>query len=347
MSTFVPKLSENLKREKVYIGFLSRCAQKQASLGDVIQMGYRLMRRARLHHHFFKDYRLLSTAEYLAYHALTKIRANQHLNNHHRLTAEEATHIIRLFEKRIAERMPVAYITHEADYCGRSFFVNQDVLVPRSIMSTRFQDFLQDIHWENYRVLDLCTGSGCIGITLALLNPKITVDLLDVCPKALAVAKINIDKHGLKDRVRCIQSHLFENVQEKYDLIISNPPYVSCQEYNSSPAEFKNEPKMALESGEDGLNILHAILAQAKHYLNTQGVCIVEVGFTAAKRLKKKYPSVPFKWFSYRKPNGKEPLFAMDCVFLCRQADFLQPSRERGIFYWIKKFFCRRSGSVE
>jgi ribosomal protein L3 glutamine methyltransferase len=347
LNTFSQKFSENPKREKVYTTFLSLCDQNKASLGDIIQMGYRLMRKARLHHHFFKDYALLSTAEYLAYHALGKIQDNKQPNHDYRLTVEEASCIITLFEKRIAERMPIAYITNEADYCGRSFFVNQDVLVPRSIMSTRFHDFLRGIHWENHRVLDLCTGSGCIGITLALLNPEIKVDLLDISPKALAVANINIEKHGLTDRVKCIQSNLFENVQEKYDLIITNPPYVSRKEYNASPAEFKNEPKIALESGEDGLDILHTILAQAKNHLNNQGVLIAEVGFTAAKRLKKKYPSVPFNWFAYRRPDGKEPLFAMDCIFLCKKEDFSQSSHAKETFSWMKKIFWRRSLPVE
>src|SRR5207237_53706 len=108
------------------------------------------------------------------------------------------------------------------------------------------------------------------------------------------VAQININKYALNDRVKCIQSDLFNEVNNKYDLIISNPPYVSTSEYNSSPLEFKNEPKIALECGKDGLDIIHRILREAKQYLNKQGTLIAEIGFLAAKRVKRKYPKLPF-----------------------------------------------------
>ncbi len=145
--------------------------------------------------------------------------------------------------------------------------------------------------------------------------------MADISHAALEVAHVNINKYSLNDRVRCIRSDLFDNIQNKYDLIITNPPYVSISEYQKCPEEFKNEPKIALESGKDGLDILHKILSQAKKYLNKNGSLIAEVGFPAAKLLKKKYPRILFKWFKYRRPNGKESIFGMHGVFLCKRSD--------------------------
>ncbi len=121
--------------------------------------------------------------------------------------------------------------------------------------------------------------------------------------------------------MKCIQSDLFTNVKNKYDLIISNPPYVSISEYNESEAEFKREPKIALVAGEDGLDIINKIIVQAKQHLNANGTLIVEVGPTVAKRLKKKYPTLPFKWLKVRKPNGNEPFLGAYCIFQCNRSD--------------------------
>lgn len=284
------------------------------TVGDMIKWGAKWMRRQKCHHHFFGDYSWLATARALSDYAL-----NYTKQDHELLTLNERQAVLALFEKRIIERLPVEYITHQAEYCGHLFYVNDKVLVPRSIMSGHFKEFLEAIPWENYRVLDLCTGSGCIGITLALLNPKIQVDLSDISSGALEVAQKNIEKHKLSNRLRCIQSDGFENIQDKYDLVITNPPYVSMNEYNKSPAEFKNEPKIALESGQDGLDMVNVILRQAPDYLNNRGVLIAEVGPTAAKRIKKKYPKIPFKWFKYKKS-----IFLTPGVFLCTKQD-LQP----------------------
>ena len=337
--TLESKLSNNDKRNKIYDTFLKSCLNSDATVGDIISLGRKLMRKEKLHHHFFGNYdffgnhhffgnhrfyhffgnySLLANSKYLTYHALMVLDPKPHRSVNDKLTVQEATSIITLFEKRISERIPVEYITNEADYAGHKFYVNEHVLVPRSLMNARFNDFLNEMHWENYRVLDLCTGSGCIGITLALLNSKIQVDLADISSDALDVARTNIEKHSLSDRVKCIQSDCFENIQGKYDLIITNPPYVSTLEYNQSPIEFKNEPKIALESGADGLDIVNKILTQAQSYLNPNGELIAEVGLTAAKRLKKKHPQVHFKWLKYRRLNGKEFFFDAPGVFSCK-----------------------------
>lgn len=313
-------LSKNKKRNNTYLSFLKSFCVTKVQVKDIVRMGHRLMRKAKLHPHFFGNNSLVETAQYLAFYALQlphEYNNADYLNL--KITTQEAEKMIILFERRIAERIPVEYLTHEAYYLGNTFFVNGNVLVPRSIMNTRFKDFLADISWENNHVLDLCAGSGCIGISLALLNPNIKVDLVDISPKALEVASINIQKYSLQDRVQCIQSDLFANIKNKYDLIITNPPYVSTSEYQKSQKEFKNEPQLALESGWDGLDIIHRILAHAKNYLNSEGKIIAEVGFTSAKRLKRRYRQNSFKWLKYRKPNGKIAMLSMDGIFICEQ----------------------------
>lgn len=316
------------RREKHYQAMLTLCEQQTVTLNDIVCFGDKLMRRAHLHPHFFGQNSLRDTALALAYFALQLPAPGdkpdpQYLSK--KINPTEAQKIFTLFEQRIAKRLPVAYITHETWYWGHQFHVNEHVLVPRSIMNTRFADFLNFMQWENKQVLDLCTGSGCIGITLALMDESLQVDLVDISEKALEVAQINVNRYALQSRVHCIQSNLFEQVHKKYDLIITNPPYVSIAEYNASPEEFKNEPKIALESGKDGLTLIHQILEQAKNYLTPNGKLIAEVGFTAAKRLKKKYPSIPFTWFKYRRPNGKESWLGMHGIFLCQAKDLPTP----------------------
>ena len=310
-------LSINAYRNKKYAAFLNTCREQKASVENIIALGYSLMRKYKLHHHFFEDYSLWSTSKCLADHVLKNIEDFKPPF----LTEAIAKDIIVLFEKRIAQRIPVEYITNEASYLGFTYYVNEHVLVPRSIMNTRFEEFLKLISWENNRVLDLCCGSGCIGLTLALLEPKIKVDLADISPQALEVTQINIDRHGLNTRAHCVESNVFESLNNKYDLIITNPPYVSMSEYQNSADEFKAEPKIALEAGSDGLVIIHKILAQAKQYLNPNGLLIAEIGFSAAKLVKKHYPHIPFQWFKYKKPNGSTSFFSMHGVFLCRACD--------------------------
>lgn len=319
-------LSSNSSRQKHYAKLVSLCGNGSVTVDDIIQLGHAMMRKARLHHHFFKN-SLYKTAESLTFSAL-QLPLEYEKYSSQTLSEQEARNVIAIFERRIAERMPVEYITNESWYLGNKFYVNENVLVPRSVMNYRFQDFLRETQWQNYRVLDLCTGSGCIGISLALLDPRIKVDLVDVSEKALAVAAININTYSLSERVRCIQSDLFANLTDKYDLIITNPPYVSRSEYKASAAEFKNEPKLALESGKDGLDILHRIIADAKSYLNPAGKLIAEVGYPAAKRLKKHYRHIKFQWLKYKRPEQQsfinewiDRLFGMDCVFVCDAND--------------------------
>lgn len=317
-------LCQNAGRMHWYRRILRREVSTPRTL---IRFGKRLMWLYGVHPHFFEQNTLQDNARYLTLHALILPQENPNpLVFDHRLSDAEILRVLRAFERRIAERIPVEYITQEAQYLGNKFYVNEHVLVPRSLMNTRFADFIENQSWSNRRVLDLCTGSGCIGISLALLNPDLQVDLADLSPQALQVATQNIQRHGLQERVRCIQGDLFENIQGRYDLIISNPPYVTSANYRRGPAEFKNEPRLALEAGADGLTIVRRILQEARSYLNPSGKLIVEVGFPAAKRLKRYYRGLPLKWYPYRKPNGKTAFLAMDCVLEC-EANHL-PRRE-------------------
>lgn len=318
---------QNQKRDRQYKDFLETCGNNAVTVDEITRFGAKLMKKAKLHPHFFSDRSFKSIALYLTFFSLSlpyEYKNNTYLNK--TITYAEANKILQLFEKRISARIPVEYVTHEAYYLGKPFYVNEHVLVPRSVMNTRFVDFLQMAKWENYRVLDLCTGSGCIGITLALLNPKIQVDLVDISSDALSVALINIKKYSLEDRVKCIQSNLFQNVQGKYDIIISNPPYVSEAEYKYQPAEIKNEPIIALRAGIVGLDFINKIIMQAKSYLNPQGMLIVETGYYTGKQVKKYYPRLPLEWFKYRHPSGKKSILDfliqwsgyLDSVFLCQ-----------------------------
>lgn len=308
-------------RQQQYQRIINACHAEQVTLQDIIQLGDKLMRQERLHHHFFADFTLATTARYLAYHALQQ----QHIDLNTKITAEQAEKIFALYEQRIAKRLPVAYITNEAEYLGRKFYVNEHVLVPRSLMNTRFQDFSQAIVWQNYRVLDLCAGSGCIGISWALMDPQLRVDLVDVSAPALQVAKINVQRYGLEQRVCCIQSDLFTNIptDAKYDLIITNPPYVTNAEYQASPQEFKTEPKLALVAADSGLAIISQIIVQAGAYLNPQGTLIAEVGLTAPQKIQRRFRHIPFTWYKYRRPAGTVAWFGKPGVFSCRATDLM------------------------
>lgn len=299
-------------------------------LDNLVKLGARLMKKSGVHRHFFGKNSfwnnlmgtssLLPTAQHLALHALNLPKDSYQCYSKKILTNDEALRIIQLFERRILERVPTEYITNEARYLNRDFYVNEHVLVPRSLMSARFEDFLQEVKWHNGKVLDLCCGSGCIGISLALLRPDIEVHLSDVSHDALKVAKLNIARFSLDNRVRCIQGDLFEGISDRYDLIISNPPYVAQHEYRASPPELKNEPKIALESGTDGLDIVRKILSQSAHYLNLKGRLIVEVGFSAPKILKKEFPKI-FTWLPPKPLPGEADIIDFipgirHCIFV-------------------------------
>lgn len=220
------------------------------------------------------------------------------------LSSDELTTINGLFSRRITERVPAAYLTGEAWFCGYAFSVNEHVLVPRSpiaeLIYGQYQPWLDDSSVESpIQILDMCTGCGCIGIATALALPDVVVDLSDISEQALTVASENIERHALQSRVTAIHSDLFTGLANKqYDLIVTNPPYVDARDLASMPAEYQAEPAIALGSGDDGLDITRQLLRQAADYLKPNGVMIVEVG-NSWENLEAAYPQVPFVWLEF------------------------------------------------
>ncbi len=223
-----------------------------------------------------------------------------------RLTHSECDALYNLIERRVRDRVPLPYLTHEAWFAGLSFYVDERVLVPRSPLAELIENQCQP--WlgerEVHHILDLCTGSGCIAIAAAQYFPEAEVDASDISTDALAVAKINLNRHSVADRVHLIKSSLFENIPpKKYDLIISNPPYVNEAEMAELPAEYHHEPALGLAAGVAGLDIVLQILRHASKHLAADGLLIVEVG-NSEEALAEALPDVPFTWLEFARGGG-------------------------------------------
>lgn len=219
-----------------------------------------------------------------------------------RLVTQEKQAILHLFERRITEGLPAAYLTNQAIFCDLPFYVDDRVLVPRSPIGELIGNkFLGLIDSPPKRILDLCTGSGCIAIACAVKFPDADVDALDLSIDALNVAQINIEGHDLAAQVIPIQSDVFSGVKGQcYDLIVTNPPYVDQEDVDALPQEFLHEPEMGLGSGFDGLDITRKILSEAASHLNDDGVLICEVG-NSQVHLAEAFPSVPFQWLTFER----------------------------------------------
>jgi ribosomal protein L3 glutamine methyltransferase len=219
------------------------------------------------------------------------------------LSLEERQALIAIIERRISERKPAAYLTHEAIFAGLSFYVDERVLIPRSpiaeLIAQRFSPWVEEDQVE--RILDLCTGSGCIAIACAYAFPNAEVDAVDLSTDALVVAEINVSKHQLVDEVMLHQSDLFDQLpDELYDIIVSNPPYVAIAEWQQLAPEFHAEPEMGFVAGETGLDLVIRILAEARDYLTPQGIVVVEVG-SSAETLQATFPNIPFYWLDFER----------------------------------------------
>ena len=238
----------------------------------------------------------------------------------HPVERESLCMIDQLVGARIGTRMPLAYLLGEAWFAGRSYYVDERVLVPRSpiaeLIEQRFAPWLRP--GPVGRVLDLCAGSGCIGIACAHAFPEAQVDLGEVSEGALEVARINIARHRVTARVNAVRSDLFEAFGgRRYDLIVSNPPYVPQAELAALPAEYRREPALGLAAGADGLDLVRRILAGAGRHLTPTGLLVVEVG-DGAERLEAAFPRVPFQWVALER--GGEGVFVLDAAECMRLA---------------------------
>ena len=234
-----------------------------------------------------------------------------------RLTRVERERVVENLRRRVEERIPAAYITGQAWFAGLPFIVDERVLVPRSPIGELIQQqFSPWLATEPQHILDLCTGSGCIGIACAYAFPNAEVQLSDISYDALAVAEENIQQHDLDDRVFAMQSDLFANIiGQKFDLIVSNPPYVDADDLATMPPEYHAEPEIGLGSGDDGLDFTRRLLREASDYLTDDGVLIVEVG-NSWVALEEAYPDVPFTWIEFERGGHG--------VFMLTKADLLQ-----------------------
>ncbi len=215
-----------------------------------------------------------------------------------RTTRNEREAVVTVLNTRIEQRVPAPYLIGEAWFCGLPFAVDERVLIPRSPIGEMIQnDFLPWWQGERLptRILDLCTGSGCIGIACAHQFPEAQVELMDLSFDALAVAEENIERFQLSDRVVALQSDLFAAAEGRYDVIVSNPPYVDADDMASLPDEYRHEPEMALAAGHDGLDLVRIMLAEARQYLTDDGVMVVEVG-NSWPALNAAYPDLSLTW---------------------------------------------------
>lgn len=228
-----------------------------------------------------------------------------------RLTSSEKHKIAEMVIRRVRDRTPVPYLTNSAWFAGLEFFCDERVLVPRSPIAELIDKGFTPWMYNKpvNRVLDMCTGSGCIAIACAYAFPEAEVDAVDISTDALDVAQINIERHGMLHNVFPIQSDCFDALPgQKYDLIVSNPPYVDAEDMADLPEEFHHEPELGLASGNDGLDLTRRILRQAADHLNDNGVLVVEVG-NSWVALAEQLSEVPFTWLEFE--NGGDGVFVL------------------------------------
>ncbi|MCA6940102.1 50S ribosomal protein L3 N(5)-glutamine methyltransferase [Pectobacterium polaris] len=227
-----------------------------------------------------------------------------------RLITSERQRIVERVIRRVNERIPVAYLTNKAWFCGLEFYVDERVLVPRSPIGELINNYFDEqLPKTPNHILDLCTGSGCIAIACAQAFPEAEVDAVDISSDALAVTEQNIQQHALEYRVTPIRSDLFRDLPAiRYDLIVTNPPYVDEEDMFDLPQEFRFEPELGLAAGNDGLDLVRRILACAPDYLSDDGVLICEVG-NSMVHLIDQYPEIPFTWLEF--DNGGDGVFML------------------------------------
>lgn len=227
------------------------------------------------------------------------------------LIQSEKAKIAELINQRVTKRIPTPYLTHQAWFCGLPFYVDERVLIPRSsigeLIKNHFEPWIDTAIVAD--ILDLCTGSGCIAVAAAKYFPEANIDASDISQEALAVAKINTLRHQVEDQVQLFESDLFNDLPVKqYDIIISNPPYVSSEEMETLPAEYLHEPHLGLSGGEEGLAFIARILTDATKFLKPHGILVVEVG-NSEDKVADAFPELPFTWLSFE--NGEGGVFLL------------------------------------
>lgn len=262
----------------------------------------------------------LDEAAYLVLHTLHLPVDTPDIYFNSRVTPAERQKVGNILGRRVEERKPAAYLTNEGWFAGLPFYVDERVLVPRSPLAEWVEK--QFYPWTDpsqvHNILDLCTGSGCIGIACAYAFTHARVDLSDVSMDALEVAQANIKRHGAQNNVQVVHSDLFEQLDGKrYDIIVSNPPYVDAEDLSAMSAEFHHEPVLGLEAGQNGLSIAHRILREARKHLTDHGILIVEVG-NSQYALEAAYPELPFNWLEFE--NGGDGVFMLTAEQLDQMA---------------------------
>jgi ribosomal protein L3 glutamine methyltransferase len=295
-----------------------------ATLGELVREGERRFKAARLAygHGLPTAY---DEAAHLALYALDLTPHELTSRLEHRPTAIQARRIRGLFERRIKERRPVAYLTGEAWLGEYRFRIDERTIIPRSYIAELLHERLAPWVSAPSRVrsaLDLCTGSGCLAVMLACSFPRALIDAADISRAALNVARRNVAMYKLHKRIRLVQSDLFSALAARqYDLIVSNPPYVTAASMQRLPPEYRYEPSLALAGGRDGLDIVRGILQLATAHLRAGGMLVLEVGHSRS-RVERLFPSTAFVWPD---TSGGD-----DCVLLVSREELVQASQRRG-----------------
>ncbi len=273
--------------------------------GELLRRVTSRLKRAHLHYGHGTEQPIDDAAALLA-HARGLTRPLEARDLALRVSLRAQLRLEALVRRRIRERLPVVYLTQRCWYAGLPFFVDERVLIPRSpiaeLIERRFAPWVDPAAVR--RIVDLGTGSGCIALAAAVAFPRARVDAVDISADALEVARINRAALGLVRRVRLVKSDFFEGLAgQRYDIIVSNPPYVGTAEFNGLPPEYAHEPAGALRSGRDGMDAVRVLLRDAARHLNDEGVLVVEVGNTET-RVRRAFPKLPFLWLSFAQGGG-------------------------------------------
>ena len=310
-----------MDRPTISAEHLQEAADHLVTIRDFIRFGVTALRQYDAHlGQGTEDYFAESSALVLQTMSLDWNADNEILDA--KLLPSEKAEFLSLLERRINEKVPTSYLLNLSYFCGKPYYVDERVLIPRSpiaeLIENRFAPYCLDENGqaregvnnlpENsnpktpQRILDMCTGSGCIAIALAYAYPEAEVDATDISKEALEVASINAEHHDKQYQVALLESDLFEKIpaENQYDLIVSNPPYVDAEDMADLPEEFHHEPELALAAGQDGLDLVRKMLAQAADYLTENGLIVIEVG-NSEWAMKQNFNTIDFYWLQFQR----------------------------------------------